>query len=63
MKKKCEHDWHEDPLFKSGAIRIVAGTPKALGEETIDVCSECGERRYRVIKKLGSLVDMYKDTL
>jgi len=59
----CNHKWHEDELFASGAVKLITGTPKDLGEETLIICQKCGKRRYIRIKDLGSLVDMYESTL
>jgi len=60
-KKKCKHEWEEDEVFASGAITMVSGSPKDLGEETKIVCQKCGEVRYVRIKDLGSILDIYEE--
>lgn len=57
--RKHKHTWVEDEMFASGAIMIVSGSPKDLGEETRLVC-ECGESKYVRVKDLGSILDIYE---
>ena len=56
MKEKCRHKWIEDEMFTCGAITMIAGTPKDMGEETRFICKKCGDVKYKVIQKLGTLL-------
>ena len=59
QKAKCSHKWVEDEMFASGAVTIIAGPIKDLGEETRLECEKCGEIKYVRTKNLGSILDIY----
>lgn len=61
MKKKHIHKWKEDPMFASGAIMMISGSPQDMGEETRVYC-KCGEVKYIRMKDLGSIMDIYNST-
>ena len=61
-KSKCRHNWKEDPMFASGAMTMVSGSPKDLGEETRMICGKCEAVDYIRIKDLGSILDIYEET-
>lgn len=60
--KKCNHKWKEDEIFACGAVTMITGSSKDLGEETRLVCEQCGESKYVRTKDLGSILDIYKST-
>lgn len=62
-KVECKHHWAEDEMFACGAISMISGDPQNLSEETRIVCDKCGEADYVPKKRLGSLMDLVKDTL
>ena len=55
LNPKCEHAWEEDEMFACGAITIIAGSPKDLGEETRMICKKCNSSDYIRTKDLGTL--------
>ena len=42
----CDHEWEEDEMFASGAIRLVSGAITDMGEETHVICKKCREDDY-----------------
>jgi formylmethanofuran dehydrogenase subunit E len=62
-EKKCQHHWSEDEMFACGAITMIGGDMQNISEETRIVCDKCGESDYIPKRRLGSFIDLVKDTL
>lgn len=43
---KCNHEWKNDELFESGAVKIIFGQLGYLKEEMRQVCDKCQKVRY-----------------
>lgn len=53
------HEFIEDEMFACGAMMMVSGSPKDLGEETRVYCKKCNYADYVRVRDLGSIIDIY----
>ena len=46
QEEKCNHEWIEDELFKSGAVVMLFGNIGDVQRETRVICKKCGMVNY-----------------
>ena len=58
--RKCKQEMQKDSLFECGAVIMITGSPKDLGEDMRYIC-KCGNVEYKREKSIGSILDVYKE--